>query len=87
MSQRYHLAVLRFHHRGEFVADVDLVNDPCLEACREEATVRAIEKASVLHCDHCSDGELMIVLDKDVVWSSREAFSKSSPCCADEARP
>ncbi len=84
MSQRYHIAVLRFRHRGEFVADVDLVTDPCPEVCQEEATIRAIEKASALHCDFVSDGELLVVLDKDLVWSSRGVLG--SPSSAVEVR-
>jgi len=71
MTIRKHVAVLRFRHKGEFVADIDLVDDPCLEACREDALIRAIERASKLQCDQISDGELVVVLDTDVVWSSR----------------
>ncbi len=84
MSLRYHIAVLRFRHRGEFVADVDLVTDPCLGVCQEEATIRAIEKASTLHCDFDSDGELLVVLDKSPVWSSRGPLG--SPSSAGEVR-
>jgi len=72
VSQKYHVAVLRFKHHGRFVADVDLVTDPCVEECKNEAVARAIEKASKLMCDSKSDGSLSVVLDKDMVWSSRE---------------
>ncbi len=85
MVERKHIAVLRFRHQGEFVADIDLVDDPCLEACRDEALIRVIEKASELRCDADSDGELVVVLDTDVVWSSRGPLD--SPCSPKEVRP
>ncbi|WP_432736512.1 hypothetical protein [Maridesulfovibrio sp. FT414] len=72
MKNRYHLAVLRFFHRGQHVADVDLVTDESLEVCREEAFIRVVDRAAALKCDSGSDGELLLVVDAEPVWSSRE---------------